>query len=199
MQDPVVTDLLAQAQNGDRVAENTLFQLVYTSLWQRAHGLLRNKTMASQLSAGTLVHEVFGKLFRGGSRVDYRDRAHFYAIATRAMRQVIIDHLRGRISLKRGSGRPDESVEDTDPPRHDGPLSIEQVIAVTSACDRLANSAPAVAQVLDFYFFGGLTVDEIAGLLGVSDTTVNKRLKFGKAFVHREIMGESAKRNAAGQ
>lgn len=191
-----ITALLALAQSGDRAAENGLLGLVYRTLEERARMLLHGQSNPSWLGPGTLVHEAFEKLFRSSTKVEFQSRAHFYGIASEAMRQVIIDHARKRAAAIRGGDQPSLPLEDLDL-RQPWPLSIEDLLALNEAFERLKLSAPPMAQVVRLRFFGGLTVQEIAQILGVSDTTVEKRWRVAKAFLHRELTGGS--RHAAGK
>jgi RNA polymerase sigma factor (TIGR02999 family) len=193
-----ITQLLALARSGDQTAENSLFAVVYAQLRRRAHTMLRGETHASAVSSGTLVHEAFIKLFRSGSSLKVEDRAHFYLVAARAMRQVVIEHARKRTASKRGGG--DIPVDEMDFPSGPLPLSIEDVIAVSEVCERLAVSKPALGQVVELHFFGGLRIVEMAEILGVSEVTIGNRLTLAKAFLHREMTGRGAIiADAAGQ
>lgn len=194
-----ITQLLVQSRNGDPLAENDLFQLVYAQLRRRAHALLHGDGQSSALSSGTLVHEAFTKLFRGGSSVEWQDRAHFYSVAANAMKQVIIEHARRNVAVKRGDGKVPVQFDELSIAGQDaGSLKIEDVIAVSDACDRLAVIKPLWAQVVELRFFGGLTVVEIVNVLGVSHTTVENRLTAAKAFLRRELTAVAGAEHAAG-
>jgi RNA polymerase sigma-70 factor, ECF subfamily len=196
-----ITGLLARVRNGDRLAENQLYDLVYACLRKRAHQLLQGTTYASGLSSGTIVHEAFTKLFRSGSKgldaepesasghatPEWHDRVHFYAMAAKAMRQIVVDWARRGQTSKRGSGRINIPIGELDVPDGLYPMGIEQVIALSDACDRLAKSSKKLAEAVELRFFGGLTIDEMADVLGISDTMVNKRLHLARAFLHREL------------
>jgi RNA polymerase sigma factor (TIGR02999 family) len=198
MHEPEITALLARACGGDKAAENILCELIYRSLVDRARMMLRGKSKPFMLSSGTLVHEAFKKLFRSGTNLAFENRAQFYLIAANAMRQVIIDHARKRMAAMRGGGRFSLPLEDIDVPQ--GSLEgREDVIAIDQACDRLMRSQPLLAQVVQLRFFGGLTIAEIAEILNVSETTVEKRWRLAKAFLHRELTAEKANGHAAGK
>jgi RNA polymerase sigma-70 factor, ECF subfamily len=197
-----ITGLLVRARNGDRLAENHLYDLVYACLRQRAHQLLHGTTYASGLSSGTIVHEAFKKLFRSGANTSldsrpevtgahpmpiWEDRVHFYAMASKAMRQIIVDWARRGQTSKRGSGRVSIPIGEIDVPSGFDSLGIEQVIALSDACDRLTESNKKLAEAIELRFFGGLTIEEMADVLGISDTMVNKRLHLARAFLHREL------------
>ena len=162
--------------------------------------MLRYETQGSLLGSGTLVHDAYLRLFRGGLPLDCQDRAHFYLLASRAMRRIIIDQARKRSTPRHGGGMIKSSLDAADPPQRIGSLGIEDVIAVSEACDRLAVSKPLLEQIIQLYFFGGLSIVEIADALALSHTTIETRLKLAKAFLHRELTKGSASRtHAAGQ
>jgi RNA polymerase sigma factor (TIGR02999 family) len=195
-----ITGLLSLARSGDRIAENRLFEVVYAQLRRRAHTMLRGETHASSVSSGTLVHEAFLKLFRGGSSVNVQERAHFYLLAARSMRQVIIEHARKRTAAKRRGESVGVSLTDLNDPRDDSASSIDDIIAVSEICERLSVSKPACGQVVDLHFFAGLRIVEMADILGVSEVTISNRLTLAKALLHRELTGGgAASANAAGQ
>ena len=194
-----ITELLAQAQRGDGAAEGALLQTIYALLRQRAHHMLHGEANPSALRSGTLVHETFAKLFRSGSKVAFQDRVHFYHVAARAMRQVIIDHARKRTASRRGGGRVNLPIDEIDLPQVQGSLSIEELLAVAASCDRLAAAKPFWARVVELHFWGGLSVSEIADIMDISKTTVDNRLKMGKAFLHRDLAGGEPKSATAGR
>jgi len=185
-----ITALLRRARDGDRTAESSLYDLVYLQLRNRAHLMLHGDRLAPALSSGTIVHESFEKLFRGGSVLECQDRAHFYFVAARAMRQVIIEHARKRAASVRG-GDLIQVPLDIVGAQGSGGMNIEQVIAVGEICDRLAVKSPRAAEVIELRFFGGLTVDETAEVLNVSKTTVDERLSYAKAVLRRELTRSS--------
>ena len=187
LESPDLTQLLARVRTGDARAEADLFQFVYSHLRERARRMLSREAPCSTLGSGTLVHDVYLKLFRGGSALNCQDRAHFYLLASRAMRRVIIDQARKRNAHRRGGGIINASLDDLDPPQPQGNLGIEEVIAVSEVCDRLAASKPLLEQAIQLHFFGGMSVAEIADLLEMSESTIENRLKLAKAFLHREL------------
>jgi RNA polymerase sigma factor (TIGR02999 family) len=197
MHEPEITALLTRACSGDKAAENALFELVYRSLLDRARLLLHGQLDPLGPGPGTLVHRTFVKLFRGGTNVAFENRAHFYVIASNAMRQVIIDHARKRIAPIRGGGRFNFPLDEIDVPQGSAD-NTEDVIAIDQACSRLAVSRPQLAQVVQLRFFGGLTIEEIAEILNVSQTTVEKRWRLARAFLQRELTVERSNGHAAG-
>lgn len=179
-----ITALLRRANEGDLTAESSLYDLVYSQLRRRATSLLRGDRLASVVSSGTLVHESFQKLFRS-SDIEWKNRAHFYLVAARAMRQVVIEHSRSRMALIRGGHLAQVSLDLAEGESRDE-TNIELVVAVSEMCDRLSIKAPRAAEVVELRFFGGLTIAETADILNVSETIVDERQRYAKAFMRRE-------------
>ena len=172
------TRLLRSA--GDGRAADVLFPRVYDELRRLAgrHAGPPGQT----LSATALVHEAYLKL----AEVGFENRAHFFAVAARAMRQILTDHARARRAGKRGGGA---AAVTLDPDRHGGPdgPADDAVIAVDAALDRLAAHAPDLARLVELRFFGGLEVDEAALALGVSPRTAARMWTRAKAYVRTDL------------
>lgn len=181
-----VTALIAAARNGDKASEGQLFEQVYADLHRIAQRHL-NAVDAAAARATSLVHEVYLRMVRGDG-LALHDRQHFFAVASLAMRQIIIDHVRNRKSDKRGGG-----IE---------PLSLDSaVVAVAESRDeelllldaalvRLANIDARLASVVEMRFFGGLELEEIAELTGISSRTLRRDWRKARAFLYNEITGE---------
>lgn len=178
-----ITALLRAAEAGDRDAVGRLFERVYGELRRIASRQLRAAPPFETLDTTALVHEAYLKL-SGGARWSTRDRFHFYALTGQAMRRVLIDHARRRTRQKRG-GR-------------DLPVALdeelaavaargEELIALDRALDRLEQVDPALAQIVEWRFFAGLSVEEIAELRGVTDRTVKRHWRLARAFLLREL------------
>ena len=184
---PDVTELLAKVRIGDTRAEGDLLQLVYGHLRQRARSLLSRETPNSAGGSSTLVHDVYLKLFRSKSPLNCIDRTHFYVVACRAMRRVIIDKVRQKRAHRRGGGQVNLSLDDGGSQTRPSGTSVEQVIAIGEVCDRLAATKPLLEQIIQLHFFGGMTIAEIADVLELSQSTIENRLRLAKAFLHREL------------
>ena len=158
------------------------FDAVYDELRHLAHGLLRRRTPGETLNTTALVHEAYLKLDgRDGAAVD---RTHFFALAARAMRFILVDHARARQAVKRG-GR---GV--TFGPAHDvADLRADEVLALDEALARLADEQPRLAQVVELRFFGGLTFEEAAEVTGVSVRTAKRDWDLARAWLHRAVHG----------
>jgi RNA polymerase sigma factor (TIGR02999 family) len=181
-----VTVLLGRVREGDAAAKDRLFELVYAELRGIARRELARRS-GGTLSATALVHEAFLKLERLGGWSP-RDRPHFLALASRAMRQILVDASRLRVAGKRGGAAPHVALED-----RDGAAAIVtedatvDVLAVHQALVRLAESEPELAQLVEWRFFGGFSVDEIAAATGVSDRTIKRNWRTARAFLYREL------------
>jgi len=180
--DHQLTRLLRQWQAGDRDALDQMMPLVYDQLRTLAGRHMRSERPDHTLRATAVVHEAYMRL--ASSELTVNDRVHFYAIAARVMRRILLDWAKGNRREKRGGGalklELDEAVAVTggDP---------ETLIEIDLALDRLAAFDPRKAQLVEMLFFGGLTYDEAAQALGISAVTVHRELKMAKAWLHTEL------------
>lgn len=177
-----ITRLLVAFRGGDRAAFDQLFTLVYDELRRRAHFQLRQAGGASLATTG-LVHEAYLKLVGGGSP-DWEGRRHFYRIAARVMRQIVIDHARRQLAVKRGGGRVRLDIDRTPIPVEE---ASEQLVALDMALSRLEAESPRSARVIELTYFVGLSVDEAADVFGTSARTVKRLRQFARAFLHRQL------------
>jgi RNA polymerase sigma factor (TIGR02999 family) len=188
---PEITNLLGLWRQGDRVAEDELMRTVYPVLRDIAQARLRSASDDLTLCATELVHEAYARLARA-ENVEYNDRGHFYAVAARAIRNFLIDHLRARGSEKRGGDLPfvplelAENVED--PERID--LRVDW-LAVHEALVRLEAVDAECARIVELKFFSGLSTDEIAQACNVSRATVVRSWRFAKAWLADQLRKES--------
>lgn len=160
-----VTQLLEAIQRGEDDATARLFSLVYDQLKAIAHGAARRQP-GQQLNTTALVHECFVRLAGGP---DARNRGHFYALAARAMRQILCDQARRALAGKRGGGAPVSDEVEGAPDRRP---QAEELVALDRLFTRLAEVDPRAARVMECRVFGGFTVPETAEALGVSERTV---------------------------
>lgn len=181
-----ITALLRQWSLGDPEAFPRLVSAAYDDLRAIAHRrLLGGRRAGDTLSTTALVHEVFLRLVgRDSARDSWESRAHFYAFASRAMRTILVDHARRSGAQRRGGGRPplslDESVLEVG-------AGAEDLLGVDEALTRLADVHPRMAQVVEFRFFGGFSVPEVADLLGVSIRTVEREWARAKAYLLESV------------
>jgi RNA polymerase sigma factor (TIGR02999 family) len=190
-----ITALLARWREGDRDAENALMTAVYPLLRELAQMRLRRSGGDPTLSATELVNEAYARLARGDG-VDYQNRAHFFAVAARAIRNFVVDYLRARGSEKRGGGLPFVELD-----RADG-LQAEELIdlrtdwiAVHEALNRLEEIDRDCARMVELKFFSGLTTEEIALASGVSRATVVRNWRFAKAWLLDQLAPRDTKGN----
>jgi len=177
-----VTELLQRLRAGDADARERLFPLVYEELRQVARRALRRERPDHTLRATELVHEAYLKL--GAAEGPWQDRAHFLGVAARAMRQILVDHARRRLSGKRGGGVIATTLEDVGA---DNGLPPEELMALDAALDRLEQRDPRLRALVEYRFFGGLSDREIAEVLQVSERTVNRDWAKARAWLHQEI------------
>jgi len=158
------------------------FGAVYDDLRQIAHRMLRRHAPADTLHTTALVHEAYLKL--DGHEASAVDRAHFFALAARAMRFIVVDHARARRAAKRGGGAHRVTLG----PAHDvADLRADEVLALDEALSRLAAERPRLAQVVELRFFGGLTFEEAAEAAGVSVRTAKRDWDLARAWLHRAV------------
>lgn len=178
-----VSRLLGAIAGGDRAACDALFPLVYDRLRAIASRQLRGERTGHTLATTDLVHEAWFSLV-GMEGAAWTDRAHFLAVAARAMRRVLIDHARARSTQKRG-GRPERAALDVDAlPAH---LPDEQVIALDEALRRLETRNERYGRIIECRFFAGMSIEETAAVLHVSPTTVKRDWMVARAWLHREL------------
>ena len=155
------------------------FDAVYDELRRLAAAMLRRHTPGDTLNTTALVHEAYLKLGDGSGAAD---RAHFFALAARAMRFILVDHARARHAAKRGGHRV------TLGPAHDvADLRADEVLALDEALSRLAAERERLAETVELRFFGGLTHDEVAEARGVSVRTAKRDWELARAWLHRAI------------
>lgn len=177
-----VTQLLQQMRAGDPAARDRLFPLVYEELRQVARRALRRERPDHSLRPTELVHEAFLKL--GAAEGPWQDRAHFFGVAARAMRQILVDHARRRMAGKRGGGMIATTLEDVGAEQG---LPPEELLALDAALDRLEQKDARLRALVEYRFFGGLSDREIAELLQISERTVNRDWAKARAWLHKEV------------
>jgi RNA polymerase sigma-70 factor (ECF subfamily) len=173
-----ITALLQQIKQGDVAAETELMPLIYNQL--RA---IARKRPDHSLQATILVHDAFLQLV-GNSQIDWSNRAHFFALASRAMRRILIDHARSAHAQKRPGARQKVELESA--------LAFVEgqttdLLALDEALERLAEWDPRQSRVVEMHFFGGLGFDEIAEVLGISDRTAKRDWAMARAWLYRQL------------
>jgi RNA polymerase sigma factor (TIGR02999 family) len=183
-----VTELLRAWRAGDAQAKERLMEVLYRELHAMAHGRMRGERQTSTLQTTALVHEAYLRLL-DQQRVEWRDRGHFLALAATMMRRVLVDGARSRRAVKRGSGAQPVALADLEGV---GVASSPDILDVDRALERLAAAFPRPARVTELRFFGGLEIEEIGEVLGVTERTVRRDWTFARAWLARELGGEPA-------
>jgi len=178
-----ITSLLAAARSGDRRAHEELFGLVYVELRRIAHRILAGERPGHTLDTTGVVHEAYLRI-AGGTGVPGHDRVHFFAIAARAMRHLLVDHARQRGAAKRDPAAAPTSVTVSDA---DDGSRILDVLDVDRALERLAAVDERLARVVELRFFAGLSVEEAGEILGVTSRTVKRDWSKARAFLGRML------------
>ena len=178
-----ITDLLRSWRSGDEGALERLMPLVYEDLRRVARRQSRAERPGHTLQPTALVNEVYLRL-PGVERLGWQDRAHFFAIASRLMRRVLIDAASARKNHKRGG---DVIRVTFDERRVPGETPSQDLARLDDALERLATLDPRKSQVIELRFFGGLTLEEVATVLGVSSDTVMRDWKVATAWLQREM------------
>jgi RNA polymerase sigma factor (TIGR02999 family) len=182
-----VTRLLRECNAGNKSALDELMPVVYNQLHRLASKSLRAERPDHTLRATALVNEAYLRLV--SADVEWQDRVHFFAIAARMLRRILVDHAKANQRQKRGAGA--EKVE-LDEAVMIGPQSGAGIIELDLALQRLAQQDARKSEIIELLCFGGLTYDETAAALKISPATVHRELKLAKAFLHRELMQGSA-------
>lgn len=183
-----VTRLLQKARGGDAHALDELYPLVYQDLRGVAHRALIGSRPGDTLNTTALVHEAYLKL-HGASAFQPQDRRHFFAVASRAMRQIIVDHARGRAAQKRGG---EFQRVDLDAATISTDDSGAAVLALEEALQKLATLDERLARVVELRFFGGLSVEETAEVLEVDPRTVKRDWRKARAVLYLTLEGKAA-------
>ena len=178
-----ITHLLQAWRKGDDEALERLAPLVYQDLRALARSHLRRERAGHTLQATALVHEAFFKL--QGQRSPWHNREQFFAVASRIMRRVLVDHARARAAMKRGSDAPRIELEDSMAVASEA-RSLD-LLDLDRALERLAALEPRLARVVELRYFGGLSVEEAARVLECSDRTVKRDWSFARAWLLREL------------
>jgi RNA polymerase sigma factor (TIGR02999 family) len=181
------TQLLTEWRSGQPQALDRLTPLVYDELRRLARSHMREERGGHTLQATAVVHEAFLRLVQ--ANVDLQDRGHFFALASRLMRRVLVDHAKSRSRLKRNAGIRDLIAEASGPAT---PLIEVNIVALDEALESLLQLEPRLAQVIELHYFGGMTYDEIAAAVGASAATVHRDIRLAKAWLLSEMRGTGA-------
>ncbi|MBI4902151.1 MAG: sigma-70 family RNA polymerase sigma factor [Acidobacteria bacterium] len=177
-----VSALLEQVRAGDREALNRLMPLVYDQLRSMAARFMNSASGGETLRTTALVHEAYLRLV--GGQGSFESRSHFFGVAAKAMRAVLIDHARGRSRQKRGG---EFQRVDFDEGLMISTQDHGRILEIDDSLRRLEAMDPRKAQIVELLYFGGLTHEETAAVVGVSETTIQRDLKLARAWLHRDL------------
>ena len=180
-----ITTLLKAWSGGDPVALERLADQVYPELRRMARRHMKNERLGNTLQATALIHEVYLRLI-DVTKVEWRERAQFFAMAAQMMRRILVNAAHARAAQKRGGPTPKVNIDET------AVLSSEpnrSIVALDDALSVFARLAPRQAKVVELRYFGGLTEDEIVAALNISPRTVRRDWDFAKAWLAQELSG----------
>lgn len=183
-----LTELLQAARGGDKVAEGALFTVIYDDLRRLARRHL-SAGPSRYLQTTSLVNETYLRL-AGAAGLPYRDRGHLFAVASKAMRQIVVDHARAALTQKRGGDQAQVTLDDA--------ISIDDaqerpglVLALDQALDQLAQFNPRMAELVELRFFGGFDLEEIGAMLQVTSRTLKRDWRVARAILYDALNHES--------
>jgi RNA polymerase sigma-70 factor, ECF subfamily len=178
-----VTVLLSALKQGDDAAAARLMPLIYDELRRLAGSYMRRERTDHTLQATALVHEAYLKLVEQRS-TDWQSRAHFFGVAAQLMRRILVDHARGHSRQKRGGEHAKVSLDEA---LVFAEQQADEVLAVDDSLNQLAKMDPRQARVVELRFFGGLSVEETADVLGVSPKTIKREWSVAKAWLTADL------------
>ncbi len=178
-----ITMLLSALKRGDDGAASKLIPAVYAELRRLAGAYMRRERVDHTLQATALVHEAYLKLVEQRS-VDWQSRAHFFGVAAQLMRRILIDHARGHLRQKRGGERRKVSLDEV---FLFAEKQADELLAVDDSLNQLEKIDPRQARVVELRFFGGLSVEEAAEVLGVSPKTIKRDWSVAKAWLYADL------------
>ena len=176
-------ELLRQATGGDRAAREQFFRLVYTDLHRRAAGLMAGQPPGHSLCATALVHECYLKVAGNRPRT-FEDQAHFVRTAAKAMRQILVDHARGKNRQKRGGGQRRRGLESITLDYEERAIDM---LDLDLALTELAEFDPGMANAVELRFFGGATLEETAKYLGITRRQLEGRWAATRAWLYKRV------------
>jgi RNA polymerase sigma factor (TIGR02999 family) len=182
-----ITALLQAWTDGDRGVHDQLWPVVHAELRRLAHRQMTRERPDHTLQTNALVNEAYMRLV-DWKQAEFKNRAHFFGMCARIMRQILVDYARSRGYQRRGG---DAVIESLDESAIAAPSKSEQLLALEEALTRLAAIQPRKGSVVELRFFGGLSVEETAEVLGVSRLTVIRDWNFARAWLLAEMKGEN--------
>ena len=178
-----VSELLVRWRAGDASALDSLIPLVYTELRKLARAYLRQERRDHTLQSAALVHEAYVRLANQASP-QYQNRAHFFGVAARLMREILVDHARNRAAAKRGAGVPQLALDEAvNIPQ----LKSVDLILLDDALERLSKLDERQCRIVELRFFAGLSIEDTSEALGISHATVSREWTTARLWLRREI------------
>lgn len=177
-----VTELLQRVRGGDERSTSELISLIYRQLHAIAVRHMRQEQQDITIQATVLVHEAFLQL-AGTDKIDWQNRAHFFALASRAMRRILVDHARRKKAEKRPGAHQQVELDDELPV----PEKTVDLLALNDALDRLGSRDQRQCQIVEMRYFSGLNFDEIAEVLGISERTAKRDWSLARGWLHTEL------------
>lgn len=178
-----ITRLLNEISNGNELAIEQILPLVYDELRKISSKYLRDEYKKHTFQTTELVHEAYIKLI-GDQKLSWESRAHFFGIAAKTMRQILVDYARKRKAKKRGSGKAKLSLDDVQLTTGE---SEDLILALDEALTKLASMDERLNKIVELRYFSGLTIKETAELLNISPATVKRDWQFAKTWLYREV------------
>jgi len=177
-----ITQLLVAWSHGEETALQTLTPIIYEELRRLAQSYMRQERTGHTLQSTAVVHEAFIRLI--DQNVEWKSRAHFFAIAAKMMRRILVDHARARSTSKRGAGMPRVAMDVQTVESQERSVDL---MALDEALQHLAKIDPQRGRIVELKYFGGLSNEESANVLGISPATVQRQWSGAKAWLYREL------------
>jgi RNA polymerase sigma factor (TIGR02999 family) len=188
--DHAITRLLLDWRAGDTTAYEQLASLVYGELYRIARRQMRKERPEHTLQPSALVNETFLKLI-AYDRVNWQNRQHFFCLAAKMMREVLVNYAASRRTQKRGGAAQRITLDETLVAERPGVMALDELLELNEALDRLAQEDARCATVVEMMFFGGLNEKETAAELGISERTVKREWRYARLWLRRELSREN--------
>jgi RNA polymerase sigma factor (TIGR02999 family) len=182
-----ITQLLVAWSHGEETALETLTPIIYGELRRLARSYMRQERADHTLQSTAVVHEAFIRLI--DQNVEWKSRAHFFAIAANMMRRILVDHARAKLTSKRGAGMPRVGLDEQVMEAQERSVDL---VALDEALAHLARIDPQRSRIVELRYFGGLSNEESANVLGISTATVQRQWSGAKASLYRELSGRES-------
>ena len=180
-----LTRILSEAQEGRAASAQELAAVLYGELREIARREMADERAGHTLQPTALVHEAYLRLVGEGSG-SFENREHFFAAAATAIRRVLVDHARKRAREKRGGNLARVPIDDVDPV---APIPVSELLSLDEALDRLAAFDPTKGRIVELRFFAGLSIEELARVLGASESTIRREWRAARAWLRSELDG----------